>query len=72
MLRFDQLIRGSMIVRDVKREHPATRPVFESFGFREPCDDCSIESSARKLAIPVRDVVEALNQCIQQSAKGSQ
>jgi hypothetical protein len=61
MLRFDRLIRRDMIVRDVKREHPATVPVFEQLGFRPACDDCDIETTARKYGLNSRDVLEALN-----------
>jgi len=61
MVRFDRFIRRDMIVRDVKREHPATLPVFEEFGFRPVCDDCDIETTARKYGLNSRDVVAALN-----------
>lgn len=61
MFRFDQLIRRDMIIRDVKQSHPETVPVFEELGFRSSCDDCDIESVARKNGIPSQDVVEALN-----------
>lgn len=50
-----------MIIRDVKQRHPATIPVFENLHYRESCDDCSIETVARKNGLDVRDVVEALN-----------
>jgi hypothetical protein len=62
MFRFDQLIRRDMIVRDVKRSHPATVSVFEQFGVRPVCDDCDIETVARKVGQNTRDVVDALNQ----------
>ncbi len=62
MFRFDRLIRRDMIVRDVKRSHPQTIPVFEQFGFRPACDDCDIETGARKVGLNSLDVVEALNQ----------
>ena len=62
MFRFDQLIRRDTIIRDVKQEHPATIPVFEQFHYRTSCDDCSIETVARKNGLNVLDVVEALNQ----------
>jgi hypothetical protein len=68
MLRFDQLIRPGMIVRDVKREHPETLEVFETLGFRDSCDDCSIETVARKYGLSSRDVVEALNQTLLKKA----
>ena len=62
MFRFDQLIRRDMIVRDVKQRHPETIPVFEGFDYRPSCDDCDIETGARKNGHNVLDVVEALNQ----------
>ena len=62
MFRFDQLIRRDMIVRDVKHRHPETVPVFEALHFRYTCDDCDIETVARKNGLNVRDVVDALNE----------
>jgi hypothetical protein len=61
MFRFDQLIRRDMIIRDVKQRHPATVSVFENLHYRTSCDDCDIETVARKNGLDVRDVVEALN-----------
>ena len=62
MFRFDQLIRRDMIIRDVKQRHPETLPVFEQFRFRAVCDDCDIETVARKNGLKILDVVDALNQ----------
>ena len=62
MFRFDQLIRRDMIIRDVKQRHPETLPVFEHLRFRASCDDCDIETVARKNGLNSLDVVEALNQ----------
>ena len=62
MPRFDQLIRRDMIVRDVKQRHPATIPLFDAFHFRSSCDDCSIETGARKNGFAVQDILDALNQ----------
>ena len=62
MFRFDQLIRRDMIIRDVKQSHPDTIPVFEALHFRAPCDDCSIETVARKNGLNTLDVLAALNQ----------
>ena len=62
MFRFDQLIRRDMIIRDVKQRHPETVPVFEALHFRTPCDDCDIETVARKNGLNTLDVIEALNQ----------
>jgi hypothetical protein len=62
MFRFDQLIRRDMIIRDVKQRHPETIPVFEAFHFRPSCDDCDIETVARKNGLNSLDVLDALNQ----------
>jgi hypothetical protein len=50
-----------MIVRDVKQAHPQTLPVFEEFGFRPSCDECDIQTVARKNGVSSLDVVAALN-----------
>ena len=62
MFRFDQLIRRDMIIRDVKQRHPETIPIFDGFRYRSSCDDCDIETVARKNGLNSSDVVEALNQ----------
>ncbi|SPE38375.1 conserved hypothetical protein [Candidatus Sulfopaludibacter sp. SbA6] len=62
MFRFDELIRRDMIVRDVKQRHPETVDIFDGLHFRASCDDCDIETVARKNGLNVRDVVDALNQ----------
>jgi len=67
MFRFDQLIRPDMAVRDVKQAHPETAAVFEQFQFRTVCDDCDIETVARRNGLNVMDVVDALNQAISRS-----
>ena len=72
MFRFDQLIRRDTIIRDVKQRHPETVPVFEEFRFRSSCDDCEIETVARKNGLNVLDVVEALNQAAFQSKKDTE
>ncbi|HLY17789.1 MAG TPA: hypothetical protein VKR61_11230 [Bryobacteraceae bacterium] len=64
MFRFDELIRRNMIIRDIKQSHPEATAVFEEFGFRASCDDCDIETVARKNGLASRDVVEALNRAI--------
>ena len=62
MFRFDQLIRRDMIIRDVKQRHPETIDIFERLHFRTSCDDCDIETVARKNGFHTPDVVDALNQ----------
>lgn len=61
MFRFDHLIRPDMIIRDVRQRHPETAEVFEQFRFRHVCDDCDIETVARKNGLNSADVVDALN-----------
>ena len=61
MFRFDQFIRPGMIIRDVKQRFPETIPVFEQYRFRPACDDCDIESVARKNGVESLEVVAALN-----------
>ena len=53
-----------MIIRDVKQSHPETLAVFEELGFRASCDDCDIETVARKNGLSSQDVVEALNRAV--------
>jgi hypothetical protein len=62
MFRFDQLIRRDTIIRDVKQRFPQTIPVFEAFRFRPSCDDCDIETVARKNGLKTSDVIDSLNQ----------
>lgn len=64
MFRFDQLIRRDMIIRDVKQSHPETVAVFDELGFRPSCDDCDIETVARKNGVSSLDVIEALNRAV--------
>lgn len=60
-MRFDRLVRSGMLVRDVKVRHPECVPVFERYGFRASCDDCSIEQVARKYGLDPLDLVSELN-----------
>ncbi len=62
MFRFDRLIRRDSVVRDVKQAFPETIPIFERLHFRSSCDDCDIQTIARKNGLDVQEIVEALNQ----------
>jgi len=64
MLRFTDLVRGGEAVRDIKQTYPETAPVFEQFGLRPSCDDCSIEMSARKVAASLEDLLVEVNKVI--------
>lgn len=68
MFRFTDLVRGSETVRDVKQKYLATEPVFERFGLRPSCYDCSIEQAARKVGAPVNDLLQELNEVIHRTA----
>ena len=61
MFRFDRLIRRDMLIRDVKQQYPVTIEVVEELGFRSPCDDCTIETVARKNGLNTQDVLGRLN-----------
>jgi len=50
-----------MLVRDVRVRHPVCVPVLERYGFRESCDDCSIEQVARKHGLDPLELVAELN-----------
>jgi hypothetical protein len=64
MLRFDKLIRPSMTVRDVKQKYPGSSAIFEQYGFRSICDECSIEVVAKRQGLPASEVVDALNSAL--------
>jgi hypothetical protein len=64
VMRFDELVRPGMIVREIKQKHPDTVDVFEKYGFRGSCDDCTIEQVSRKYGLNSLDVTGELNQAI--------
>ncbi|MBZ5562818.1 MAG: DUF1858 domain-containing protein [Acidobacteriia bacterium] len=64
MLRFTDLVRGSETVREIKQKYPETASVFESFGLRESCFDCSIEMAARKVGASLEDLLVEVNKAI--------
>ena len=64
MLRFDKLIGLSMTIREVKQQYPHTMQIFEEFGFRSICDDCSIDSVPRRQGLSTFGIIDALNRSI--------
>lgn len=64
MLQFTDLVRGGEAVREIKQKYPETSAVFEQFGLRPSCDDCSIEMSARKVGAPLEDLLVGVNAAI--------
>jgi hypothetical protein len=67
MFRFTDLVQGAEIVRDVKQQYPETESVFEHFGLRPSCFDCSIEMAARKVGAPCEDLLVEVNTAIYKS-----
>jgi hypothetical protein len=67
VLQFTDLVRGGETVREVKQKFPETAPVFEQFGLRPSCDDCSIEMAARKVGASVEDLLVGVNTAIYKS-----
>jgi nitrate/TMAO reductase-like tetraheme cytochrome c subunit len=64
MFRFTDLIRGTETVREVKQKYPETAEVFERFGLRSSCHDCSIEQAGRKVAAALDDLLVEVNEAI--------
>jgi hypothetical protein len=67
MSQFTDLVRGSEIVREVKQKFPETEAVFERFGLRPSCYDCSIEMAARKVGASFDDLLVDVNKAIYKS-----
>jgi len=61
MFRFDDLVRGVEIVREIKQKYPETEAVFERYGVRPPCYDCTISEAARRAGAPLDDLLAELN-----------
>jgi len=66
-MQFTDLVRGGEAVREVKQKYPETASIFEQFGLRSSCDDCSIEMAARKVGAPFEDLLVAVNKTIYQN-----
>lgn len=66
MVRFTDLVRGDEIVHEIKLKYPETEPVFEKFGLRPSCFDCSIEMAARKVGASFEDLLVEVNKMIYQ------
>jgi hypothetical protein len=67
MLQFTDLVRGGEMVREVKQKFPETEAVFEKFGLRPSCYDCSIEMAARKVGASLDDLMVEVNKAIYKS-----
>ncbi len=67
MFRFTDLVKATAIVRDVKQKYPETATIFERFGLRPSCYDCSIHQAARKVGAVLDDLLAELNETIHQA-----
>jgi len=64
MFQFTDLVRGGEAVREIKQKYPEAVKVFEQFGLRPSCDDCSIEMAARKVGACLEDLLVQVNTII--------
>lgn len=69
MFRFTDLVRGGEVVRDVRQKYPETEAVFERFGLRPACYDCSIEEAARRAGALLEDLLLEINKVIHKSGR---
>jgi hypothetical protein len=67
MFRYASFVDAGDTVREVRQKFPETQEVFERYGFRPVCDDCSIEQVAIKAGVPVVDLILELDQAIYHS-----
>ncbi len=63
-MRFDEMIRPGMTVREVRQRYPETAGIFADYGFRPSCDDCTIEVLCRKYGLRSADLVGELNEAV--------
>ncbi len=68
MFRFTDLLRGGEIVREVKQKYPNTDAVFERYGVRPACYDCTIAEAARRAGAPLGDLLAELNRLIRKES----
>lgn len=64
MFRFNDLVRGENIVREVREKYPETEPVFQKFHMRTTCYDCPIEFAARRSGAQLDDLLVEVNETI--------
>ncbi len=64
MFRFTNRIHSDDTVREIRQAYPETEEVFERYGFRPVCYDCSIEQVALRAGIPLVELLLELDQAI--------
>ena len=64
MFRFTNFVRPGQTIREVRQMHPETEEVFDRYGIRAVCYDCSVEQIAIKVGVPVVDLLLELDQAV--------
>ncbi len=64
MFRFTNLIHSGDTVREVRQRYPESEEVFERYGLRAACYDCSVEQVAIKAGVPIVDLLLELDQAV--------
>ena len=60
------MVRPGMTMRDVLLRFPQSAPIFEEYGFRDSCRDCSLDVIAKKHGLRVDDIVDKVNALVLQ------
>ena len=64
MFRFMDLIEGRDEVREICQRYPATGPMFERFGIRLACYECSISIAAQRAGVSTDELLAELNKTV--------
>jgi hypothetical protein len=64
MFRFTNSVRPDETVREVRQRHPETEEVFDRYGLRAACYDCSVEQIAIKVGVSPVDLLLELDQAV--------
>jgi hypothetical protein len=64
MFRFTNFVRPGETIREVRQKYPETEEVFDRYGLRAVCYDCSVEQIAIKVGVPVVDLLLELDQAV--------
>ena len=69
---FTDRLRRDLIVRDVRNRYPQTDEVFERFGVRPSCWDCSLAVVAHRSGVSLEELLGALEEAISQRVPSDQ
>ena len=62
--QFTDPLRRDMVVRDIRNRHPETQEVFERFGVRTSCWDCSLTEVAHRSGVRLEELMGALEEAV--------